>query len=187
MLSLLTTVFINFVRGQSTFVYLTTNEEIIKAGARLGEKEKQPGFVHYTGEYYMGGIVFRVWKTGETEHGLIAAMSDVAKNKNWNVSDSLCNAYSVDSFTNWRLPTKEELDFLCQFNKKMQPVLFRVGSGNTRFLQGNYWSSTRYEMDTIGDSVWCEIIYAIHETYDCYKAGATKTEPNQSARPIIEY
>ncbi len=35
------------------------------------------GFVHYIGELFGGGIVVSVWKTGGTEHGLIASLTDL--------------------------------------------------------------------------------------------------------------
>jgi hypothetical protein len=40
-------------------------------------------FTHYIGELYQGGIIVALWKTGSTEHGLIASLADVSTASVW--------------------------------------------------------------------------------------------------------
>lgn len=48
------------------------------------------GFTHYIGELYQGGIIISIYKTGATEHGLIASLVNLSAPSGWsNVSATL--------------------------------------------------------------------------------------------------
>ena len=99
---------------------------------------------HKIGESYRGGIVFYVTPNGR--HGLIAETQDQFKLCTWfnaqdYISTSSNHSKEGQKFTDWRLPTKNELYLL--FLKKDL-----VGG----FAAPYYWSST--EVD--GDNAWLQ-------------------------------
>ena len=90
------------------------------------------------GQEYGGGIVFYVDATGK--HGLIAAKSDVTDRSvatdeklsglySWADAKAACNTFVVGEYSNWRLPSREEL-------KKLLLKKNVVGG----FKKGTYWS-----------------------------------------------
>jgi len=98
-----------------------------------------PGIVstHTIGETYGGGIVFYV--TTDGLHGLIAETIDQSSNCTWYnaqdiISTSANHSTAGKLFTDWRLPTKNELNLL-YLQKSM------VGG----FADVNYWSSTEFD------------------------------------------
>jgi hypothetical protein len=95
------------------------------------------GGTHTIGEPYGGGIVFYV--TTDGLHGLIAETQDQSISCSWyNAQDIIStNANHPTAgklYTDWRLPTKYELNLLY-----IQKVAGTVGGG---FASGSYWSST---------------------------------------------
>lgn len=60
------------VNGDGDLIITTGSNNIINAGSVVG-----PGFVHYIGELYLGGIVVSVWKESGVEHGLVCSLSDL--------------------------------------------------------------------------------------------------------------
>jgi hypothetical protein len=93
------------------------------------------------GKKYQGGRIFYVDATGE--HGLIAAEYDLPGRYNWKDAKKYCDDYSKDDYSDWRLPTKDELDLLCK-------LYFMVGN----FVHKFYWSSSEFEDDN--DYAWLE-------------------------------
>ena len=92
------------------------------------------GGTHTIGESYGGGKVFYV--TTDGLHGLIAETQDQSLSSNWygaqnNISISGNHSAAGKLFTDWRLPTRDELNLL--YSKKVT-----VGG----FASINYWSST---------------------------------------------
>ena len=92
------------------------------------------GGTHTIGESYGGGKVFYV--TTDGLHGLIAETQDQSLSSNWygaqnNISISGNHSAAGALFTDWRLPTRDELNLL--YSKKVT-----VGG----FASINYWSST---------------------------------------------
>jgi hypothetical protein len=79
------------------------------------------------GQEHLGGIIFHVDKSGE--HGLIAAKSDYFEKLTWH------DAMKIFPIGDWRLPTKEELNFLYE-QKDI------VGG----FAAYDYWSSSEYNI-----------------------------------------
>ncbi len=100
---------------------------------------------HEVGERYGGGIIFSVDATGQ--RGLIAAKSDIPGHSDgcsdgvffWTDAKNACNNLVAGGFSDWHLPTKDELNNL--YLKKSV-----VGG----FADCNYWSST----ENGADSAW---------------------------------
>jgi len=90
---------------------------------------------HEIGESYRGGIIFYVTPNGR--HGLIAETQDQGRcwfnNAQDYISTSSNHSKEGQKFTDWRLPTKNELNLL--FLKRGL-----VGG----FANQSYWSSTVY-------------------------------------------
>ena len=69
--------------------------------------------------------------------GLVVSRTDASDNYvTWNSAVSLCENYTLAGFTDWYLPTKEELTAVYN-NKDL------IGN----FKDGDYWSSTSYDSD----------------------------------------
>jgi len=81
------------------------------------------------GDTYAGGIVFYLNGKGG---GLVAAPSDQSGSTNWDSAKKLCEDLVLNGFSDWRLPTKNELSRMYTNLKKKG----RGGFGSTW-----YWSS----------------------------------------------
>ena len=101
----------------------------------------------------LGGYVFFISPSGE--HGLVAATQDQSADVNWNDANNLVNNSANHNavganFTDWRLPTKDELNMM--YTKKDA-----IGG----FALSDYWSSTVFvdgyawlQGFSIGDQLW---------------------------------
>ena len=78
-----------------------------------------------------GGYV--VWE--KDGHGLVAAVCDLEK-RNWTNAKIACEALDINGYSDWHLPTKEELQYLYK-------NLHQVGIAD--FERRQYWSSTESE------------------------------------------
>ena len=78
-----------------------------------------------------GGYV--VWE--KDGHGLVAAVCDLEK-RNWTNAKIACEALDINGYSDWHLPTKEELQYLYK-------NLHQVGIAD--FERRNYWSSTEHD------------------------------------------
>ena len=83
-----------------------------------------------SGKLANGGII--VYADTNGLHGLVCSISDLGIG-DWNSAKQLCDNYNEGGFSDWRLPTKDELQ-LIYF------LLHRRKIGG--FADGNYWSST---------------------------------------------
>jgi Protein of unknown function (DUF1566) len=92
------------------------------------------GCGHKIGETYQGGIIFSIDNSGG-KHGLLAAPIDQSDSANWEDAKRLCSEYRGGGFSDWRLPTLEEL-------KQMYKNISAIDSLDT---SGVYWSSTEDE------------------------------------------
>ena len=116
-------------------VYQTDNQVGIYE-FHSGEWIKLSRGTHYIGELFGGGVVYYI--TPDALHGLIAETIDQSSSVIWYdaqdvISTSDNHSTAGKNFTDWRLPTKNELNLL--FGQK------NVVGG---FAKGNfaYWSST---------------------------------------------
>ena len=83
------------------------------------------------GDTYQGGIVFYI--DGAGSHGLIASPKDLSGEADWDEAIECCSQHVSEDFTDWRLPTEEELNLL-YLQKDV------VGG----FVRFSYWSATEY-------------------------------------------
>ena len=67
-------------------------------------------------------------------HGLVAAITDLEK-MDWNDAKTACDELVLNGYSDWHLPTKEELDLLYVNLRK-----FNIGG----LGYGEYWSSNEY-------------------------------------------
>ena len=94
------------------------------------------------GQTYKGGKIFFIDKTAR--HGLIAAPKDFPEMADWNKAIQLCKNYKGDGYSDWHLPTKDELNLL--YEKKDL-----IGG----FAPSYYWSST--EADS--KNAWYQVFF----------------------------
>ena len=124
------------------------------------------------GYYYQGGLIFYVDPSGI--HGMVAApydqgtanwgcqgtnisgtsmavgtgMANTTKIANscatTNIAAKLCDQLSLGGYTDWYLPSKDELDL-------MHENLYLDDLGG--FQTNRYWSSTQYD----GNNAWCQL------------------------------
>jgi hypothetical protein len=90
-----------------------------------------PGCQLKIGDTYAGGIVFYL-DTADACHGLVCAPSDQGQNIKWTEAGALCKSLNSGGFSDWRLPTKNELNQMFRNLKNN-----RLGSFGDDF----YWSS----------------------------------------------
>jgi hypothetical protein len=91
-----------------------------------GYKVKPRGVVS---QFKHGGFVIYE----ENGHGLVAAITDLGS-MDWNSAKTACDELILNGYTDWHLPSKEELNAL-YVNLKQIGVRGFVGDGN-------YWSSS---------------------------------------------
>jgi hypothetical protein len=104
-----------------------------------GYKVKPRGVVS---QFKHGGFV--VYQ--ENGHGLVAAITDLGS-MDWNSAKTACDELILNGYSDWRLPSKEELNAL-YVNLK------QIGVGG--FANSNYWSSTEYG----SNGAWRQGFYA---------------------------
>ena len=86
----------------------------------------------------------------ENGHGLVAAITDLEE-MDWNLAKWACDKLILNGYSDWHLPTKEELNAIYVNLKKQLGVC-----GNGR----SYWSSTEYDSRyEIGLNAWIQDIF----------------------------
>jgi len=117
-------------------IYQTDNQAGIYE-FHSGEWIKLPVSIHYIGEHFGGGIVFYV--TPDALHGLIAEKQDQSSGVSWfsaqnEISMEANHSEEGKNFTDWRLPTKNELN-----------LLYGQKDGIGSFTSGLYWSCSEID------------------------------------------
>ena len=85
-----------------------------------------------SGKLANGGII--VYTDEKGEHGLVCSISDLG-NANWNDAKEQCEVYNEGGFSDWRLPTKDELQLIYLLLHKR-----KIGG----FASSIFWSSTEF-------------------------------------------
>ena len=99
------------------------------------------------GDFAQGGIVFYVDSTGQ--HGLVSAMENVSESPvQWNDANRILEDYESEGYSDWYLPSLEELN---QMRIKIGPGngvgngLGDIGEFHSIGVQSTYWSSSTNE------------------------------------------
>ena len=99
------------------------------------------------GDSHGGGVVAYIYRSedqgyvaGET-HGLIAAKNDQSEGTTWDQAQKICKEYRAGGFSDWRLPSKDELN-------KLYINRTAVGGFKERHF---YWSSTASDKNDAWD------------------------------------
>jgi hypothetical protein len=74
----------------------------------------------------------------ENGHGLVAAITDLGQTTDWNSAKTACDELILNGYSDWHLPSKEELNAVY-----VNLNLIRAGG----FEDTYYWSSTEYNND----------------------------------------
>jgi hypothetical protein len=90
------------------------------------------------GKKFGGGIVFVV--DSSKRHGLIAATVDVGTSMSWRNSLDACQAYRGGGFSDWYLPTKDEMSEM--YSSKEVIGNFSSNCNPSNFANCSYWTST---------------------------------------------
>jgi len=117
------------------------------------------------GQAYGGGIVFDIKEDG---HGLVVAMEDIG-DFNWKEAKSECLAYKGGGYTDWYLPSKEELKKLYEVKEGVNRSLLKGGS--TAISRTAYWSSTE---DNALNSWEFYFYYGVASLYYKYDTNAVR-------------
>lgn len=88
------------------------------------------------GDTYAGGIVFYL-DSGSECHGLVCAPYDQPQRIEWADAITLCTSLRLGNYSDWRLPSKYELNQMCMNLRRAELGGF-VSEGGA----GVYWSST---------------------------------------------
>ena len=123
-----------------TFTVTATNA-IGTSVASAASNSVTPASALAIGDIYQGGVVFYLDGNGG---GLIAAPSDQSCCSNWNTAVSLCSNLTLGGYSDWFLPSKDELNLMYLY----------IGQGNTgilgnvgNFSDNYYWSSTEDDIN----------------------------------------
>lgn len=132
---------------------------------------KLKGTEHHVGEIFGGGIVFYVYTGDDgTQHGLIVSLTEISQGVAWGKTNletkatdqasgakntsailsaggsktdaaGLCDAYQKDTFTDWFLPSVDEMKHLHKSLSEINKAL--EGTAGAEKIESNfYWTST---------------------------------------------
>jgi hypothetical protein len=80
-------------------------------------------------------LEIKIFTDDKREHGLMCSEKDLSKGATHSTAKDLCFKYAEGGYTDWRLPTKEELALIYK-------QLYLKGIGE--FQNGNYWTSKEF-------------------------------------------
>ena len=84
------------------------------------------------GDKYGGGIIFYM-DAGDDCHGMVCALSNQGVGVSWYDAVTICRALHLGGYSDWRLPSKEELNYM--YTNLYKPKL-------ADFPVNYYWSAT---------------------------------------------
>jgi hypothetical protein len=105
-----------------------------------------------TGDFRDGGIVFYIFKNGDTgyvlgeNHGLVCAVSDQSGGADWSSATTLCSNLTLNSYSDWVLPSQDELNKM--YANKATINSASTANGGSALEVTFYWSSTEDLTDT---------------------------------------
>ena len=125
--------------GGGSVNFLTTGQKVgtfsWQDKRTLAQIEKMTGYTvkprGVSSQFKHGGFV--VYETNG--HGLVAAITDLVERMDWNTAKTACDELILNGYSDWRLPTKDELNAIYVNLKKL-------GVGGQGFASNFYWSST---------------------------------------------
>ena len=161
--------------GSSNTNSFTISPVILEQGATYYWRAKPAGgeftearsfTIHFPeiGDSFGGGILFYM----DDSIGLVAAEIDQSNGIGWDGAVSLCSELELNGFSDWFLPSKEELDLMYE-NLHLQ------GLGD--FRDGEYWSSSE-----TGSTTVCQLHFG-HGGWDNYTL-KTKSYRARAARTV---
>ena len=103
--------------------------------------------------------------------GIMVQKNDISSGANWNAAKSLCEASRIGGYSDWRLPTKGELQTL--YNQRNT-----IGGFSTSQSVSWYWSGTQYSTYS---SYYAQDFYDGHVSYwsssNTYRVRAVRSLP----------
>ncbi len=159
-----------FVSAGATIDFLTSGQWAATLSYNdkrtLEQIEKMTGYTiksrGVTSQFKYGGFVVYE-KDG---HGLVAAITDLGK-MDWNAAKTACDELVLNGYSDWHLPTLDELDLLYVNLRK-----FNIGG----LGYGEYWSSNEYR-----PNVYSSKDLALTQSFANYvNTNATNSGPDQN-------
>ncbi len=93
-----------------------------------------------------------IWSKNGNLFGAMVWESASSVVKNMNGTDTKATAYKLCGYSDWRLPTKNELKSLVNYGDKISPSNWLNYQGFYNVRANTYWSSTSYATNT--DVAW---------------------------------
>lgn len=104
-------------------------------GIAYGQELKVFTSIGAIGDQYMGGIIFYLDNSGR--HGAVCADKDQSAGLDWKGAIKMCKDLEYNNYTDWELPTKNELDY----------IYTNLYLNNIGGLSNYYWSSTENDFN----------------------------------------
>lgn len=70
------------------------------------------------------------------EHKLVISLEDLSNEADWKNAKTFCESYSINSFEDWRLPTKSEMEMIY---KNLSPMSINL---KNNLEDTYYWTET---------------------------------------------
>ncbi len=108
------------------------------------------------GDEYDGGKI--AWLDATGQHGLIAAKSDLPSRYSWEDAKKACHDYKENGYSDWYLPTKDELNKLYYAKSAVGGFSDFIYWSSTEVSAPDAWSqyfSNGFQYDIIKYYKWC--------------------------------